>query len=338
MKRLLLLAVVLLIATAALADVAERDVLITPDGTVYSIAGEPSEDGLTSSLVLNIQPFGEKEIRTIIPETINSGVNALPTLAWEASSKSLFVFWMRMPSSGSSELLVTRYAQDKWEPATVIDSKPVLHSHLAIGFTRQVQNLQRDGSFAPTPALILHTAWWEKNGSSESAHYAVMPLSRSWDQQPDAHDMTEFVDSANTTRTPEETDSTDAEFLHHVAIVNGPTPDSVDVIYADKHTNSFYRTTLRPIADARVRIPVGVHGGPKLGTPKALSFDWSGRTSTITSPDGKTVIFCNVTDEKVAWVTLRDGEWLPKKEIALSDKVTVNAAMSALTKMAASSE
>jgi hypothetical protein len=84
-----------------------------------------------------------------------------------------------------------------------------------------------------------------------------------------------------------------------------------------------------------VHITVGVRG-PKLGAPKVLSFPWTGRAGTITSPDGQTVIFTNTTDTKVSWVTYRNGEWLDVREIALSDKVTLNVAMSALTKMAQS--
>ena len=339
MKRLFsIVAAVLFVATAAFAGAADRDVLITKEGSVYSVVSEASEDGLSSTLVLTVQSGG-KTTHTVVPETVNSGVNELPTLAYDAESKSIFLLWMRTPASETSnELLVARYQGDKWQPATVIDSKPVLHSNLSVMFTRQVQQLQRDGGYAAGPALILHTAWWEKSGDTEGARYAVMPLGGMWPQEADIHDMSEFVSDPDTPRTPDQKAVTE-NFMRHVAIVDGPTPDAVDVVFPDNRTNSFYRKTLRPIADARVHITVGIDGrGPKLGKPRALTVDWSGRNSTITSRDGNTIIFCNTSEKKVTWVTLRDGKWLPTQEVALSEHVTLNVAMTALAKMASSGE
>src|SRR5437867_13242666 len=102
-----------------------------------------------------------------------------------------------------------------------------------------------------------------------------MPLSPSYISDPDVHDMTEFVNAVGSTPVTH-------DFMRHVALIDGPSPDAVDVIYSDSRSSSFYRTTLKPIADLRIHIPAGVRGGPKLGAPHQLGFDWSGRTSTIT--------------------------------------------------------
>ena len=332
MKRILFaLAVVLVAASAFAADVADRDVLITTDGTVYSIAAERSNDGLSASLLLTVQSGG-KSAQSVIPESA-SGLNGLPTLAFDSDSKTLFVVWMRQPNTASSELLVARYnpSTAKWDQATVIDSGPVVRSNVTIRFTRQVQMLQRDGTYADTAALILHAAWWQKGPWGESPMYAVMPLNGGFLADPDIHDLTEFVAARDVAKV------VSSDFMRHVALLAGPTSNSVDAIFADSQTNSFYRMTLRPIADTRVHITVG-EKGPRLGGPHSLSFDWSGRTGTIGSGDGNTVIFTNTTDDKVSWVTLRNGVWLPVQSLTLSDKVTVNTAMSALAKMAASSE
>ena len=123
MKRILFaLAVVLVAASAFAADVADRDVLITTDGTVYSIAAERSNDGLSASLLLTVQSGG-KSAQSVIPESA-SGLNGRPTLAFDSDSKTLFVVWMRQPNTASSELLVARYnpSTAKWDQATVIDS------------------------------------------------------------------------------------------------------------------------------------------------------------------------------------------------------------------------
>src|SRR5262249_42737983 len=154
----------------------------------------------------------------------------------------------------------------------------------------------------------------------------VMPLSQGLVQVPDVHDLSDFANlSPRAPNSP-----VDEAFMRQVSLVDGPTLDSVDAIFADSRTDAFYRATLRPVAEARVRMPVGAKG-PTLGAPKALDFPWAGRPGTITSPDGQTVIFTSTTETKVSWVTYRNGEWLDVREIALSDKVTVNVAMAALT-------
>ena len=331
MKRLLIAIIITLIVPAAFAA-ADSDVLITSDGTVYSVAVEPSDDGLRSQLALTVQSGG-KTTRSVIPDSINTGMNTLPNIAYDSDTKSLFVVWMRVPDGLSSELVIANYIGNSWFPVAVIDHQPVVRSNLSIRFTHQVQLQQYDGTYKLTPALILHAAWWEKSGRGEEAYYAVMPLSRGLQTDADIHEMTEFATGPSAADPGVVND-----FQRHVALVDGPTADSVDVIYSDVRTNSFYRTTMKPVAEVRIRIPVGVRGGPKLGLPHSLNFDWSGHDDTIASADGNTVIFTNTTDKKVSWVMLRNGDWQPLQEFALSDKVTVNTAMAALAKMAASSE
>lgn len=331
MKRILLLAVIAFAAVSAFAgDPPDRDVLILTDGTVYSIEAVAYEDGVTSSLVLTTLVDGQTTT-AVVPES-TSGKNSLPTLAYDDDTNTLYVVWMRIPNAKTNELLVAGYSNGKWHSAIALDSKAVTRSNINIRFTRQVLSQRRDGSYSDAPALILHSAWWEKDGNGEGAFYAVMPLSQGLVQQPDVHALSEFADLS--ARAPNST--ADGPFMRQVALVDGPTLDSVDAIFSDSRTDSFYRSTLRPVApDARVRIPVGVRG-PALGGPKSLSFPWGGHTGTITSADGQTVIFTNTTDTKVAWVTYRNGEWIDQREITLNDKVTVNVAMAALTKMAQS--
>lgn len=331
MKRLLLLVLIAFMATAAFAgDATDRDVLILPDGTVYTVEAVPFEGGHVSSLVLTIQSGG-KTTTSVVPES-TIGTNGLPSLGYDATTKALYVVWLHAPDATSSEVLVASYLNEKWDAALVIDSKPVVRSNLGIRFTHVVSALQRDGSYEDVPALILHAAWWQKDDKVEGAFYAVMPLSSDWEPKADVHELTEFADLS--TRAPGA--PVERDFMRHVALVDGPSANAVDAIFSDNRTANFYRATLKPVAEARVRIPVGVKG-PRLGAPHAANFDWSGRTGTITSPDGQTVIFTNTTDEKVMWVMLFHGKWLDVQELKLNDKVTVSSAMSALAKMAAGS-
>src|SRR5207249_944591 len=93
MKQLLLLVVLVLAATAAFAgDAADRDVLILPDGTVYTVEAVPFEGSHVSSLVLTIQSGG-KTTTSVVPES-TIGTNGLPSLGYDAVTKALYVVWL----------------------------------------------------------------------------------------------------------------------------------------------------------------------------------------------------------------------------------------------------
>jgi len=335
MRRLLLSVAFVLLATAAVAAGVDRDVLITGSGAVYSVVSQPSKDG--SSLALTVEIDG-KTTQSVVPESIGSGRNSLPTLAWDPESHTLFVVWMHMPNSSSSELLVASYRDDKWQPAVSVDYKRAQRYNLSVGITHMVRQKQRDDSVEVAPALVLHTAWWEEGSETTGPRYAVMGLSGGTVSEPDIHQMTDFVEAGDQPLVLDDTFNHD--FLRHVSIIDGPTPDAVDVIFNDPRTNNFYRTTLRPIAEGRLHIPVGARPGgtPKLGGPKAFAVDWTGRTSTIASTDGKTLIFCNITDQRVDYVKVNAGNWSATQHVTLSDKVTAESALSALARMAAARE
>jgi hypothetical protein len=337
MKRLLLTLAVMLFAGAAFAAVADRDVLITNGGTVFSIVSEPSQNGLNASLALTIES-GDTITHSVLPESIDNGINTRPTLAYDVESDTLFVVWMRMPNEATSELMVAAYHDGKWQPALLIDGKrPAQLYNLNVGITHHVQQIQRDDEIVDAAALVLHAAWWESGAGREGARYAVMGVQKGTISEADVHDMSEFLGARNTTE--QSAPNPDRDFMRHVALLAGPTPDAVDVLFGDQGTHSFYRTTLRPIANVRIRIPVGARpGAPIAGPKKALGVDWTGRISTLVSSDGKTIVFANATDEKLTYVKYSDGNWSPVQQVTLTKRVTAEAAIAALAKMLAAAE
>lgn len=339
MKRLLLTLAVMLFTGAAFAAVADRDVLITKAGTVFSIVSEASQDGLHASLALTIES-GDKITHSVLPESIDNGINSRPTLAYDVESDTLFVVWMRMPNEATSELLVAAYHDDRWQPALIIDGKrPAQLYNLNVGITHHVQQVQRDETIIDAPALVLHAVWWEAGAGRDGARYAVMGVQKGAISEADVHDMSEFLGTRNTTVEEPKASHDGGDFLRHVALLKGPTPDAVDVLFGDQGTHSFYRTTLRPIANVRIRIPVGAQPGPPIAGPKkALGIDWTGRTSTLVSHDGNTIIFVNATDEKLSYVKYAGGEWSSVQQVRLSQRVTAEAAVAALAKMLAAAE
>ena len=331
MKRLLLFVAFVLLAAGASAQTIDRDVLITAEGDVYSIVSEAALSGFDTVLTLTVQSGG-KTTHSILPESVDSGVNVRPTLAFDSESNTLYVLWLRMPNAMSSELLVASYQNGKWQHAISLDDKSyVLRYNLSVGITRRIQQVQKDGSQAEVPATILHAVWWEQGREIEGARYAVFGIDKNGVSTPDIHDMTEFI--TDTPSPIEIANNLDKDLLRHVAVLNGPTPDSVDILFADQNTKSFYRTTLRPISDARVHITVGNRGnGPKIGAPKALSSPWNGRTGTISSPDGDKLILWNV-GEKLTYILFNKGKWSASQDVALTDGVTSDAAIAALSRL-----
>jgi hypothetical protein len=336
MKRLLLGFILLLAATAGLAQ--NRDVLLTPDGTLYTVDVTSTEDSsLGRSLYLKLTARqGTDVTETVVPES-KSGMNLRPALAYDGDSKTLFVFWLRQPpNSLSSELNLASYHDGEWQPAVAIDSRSWMlqvRLNLRIAVTHRISQQQKDGSFSDAPALLVHAAWWEDNSTDgEAARYALIAIDKGVVSTVEPHPLSDFITPA----TPAAVDDKfNKDFLRHPTIVESPSSNAVDVIFGDIHTNTLNRVTLKPIADSRVHIPVGNRGGHPIGAPKALSADWSGHATTLDGRDGQ-MMFVNTTANAVSYITYANGTWSTLKTIATDDKFTTDAAMAAVAKMLAS--
>jgi hypothetical protein len=332
MKRVLILLALALLPTALFAQ-ADRDLLLTPGGTLYTAESElaPRDSEMRRQVTLTIQQ-GDKVARTIVPDSLTAGIQSAPALAYDSESNTVFVFFLKMPSLMSSELLFATYHDGKWEPAISIDNKPFdIRSSLRIAVKRKVAQLQGDGTCADVSALVVHATWWEQTGDGESARYALVSINKGNISSIELHDLTEFMapDATTFTVAPD----FNRELLKHPAILDSSSVDSVDVVFGELRTNSLNRVTLRPIADGRIHIPIGARpGGGHFGAPYAFSADWNGRISTIGS--GSNLILYNATKDSVTYLLYSNGVWSPIKTLPLTDKLTADGAVSALTRMA----
>ena len=333
MKRVLILVALALVPTAVFAQT-DRDVLLTSGGTLYTAETDvaPGDAENRRQVALTIQS-GNQRAQTVVPNSLTSAFYAAPALAYDAESDTLFVFYLRMPNLMSSELLLAAYHDGKWEPAISIDNKPFhVRGSLRIAVKRQVAQLQNDGSYADVSALVVHATWWEQTGDGESARYALVSINKGNISSIELHDLTEFMapDATTFTVAPD----FNVELLKHPAIIDSLSVDSVDVVFGDLHTSSFNRVTLRPIADGRIHIPIGMRpgGGGHFRAPVAFFADWNGRISTISS--GNNLILCNATKDSVTYLLYSNGIWSPIKTLPLTDKLSAEGAVSALTRMA----
>jgi len=343
MKRLLVSFALALFATAAFAQAADHDVLVTLDGTVYTIEQQfPSASSgiaATNFLELSIQNGSETQ-HTLVPESLSAGYHFGGALAYDADSKTLFVLWIHMPSGMSSELLLASYRDGKWQPAVSIDDQGYnARKNLRLGITRRVSQLQKDGSYADVPALLLHAVWWGETGHGEEARYAMLPIENGA-LSPSAielHSLEEFVPTSNEPFNAVAANF-NAEILRHPAIVSSPMQSAVDVVFGDTKTNTIHGVTLHPIADTRVHIPVGIGGGGpgggkpmSLAAPPSFSSNWKGPISIIER--GDRLAFANAGETSLNYLTYANGTWSDVKSLAIDSRFPVEAALAAVDKM-----
>ncbi len=345
MKRLLLALALTLLSATAFAQVVDRDVLVTPDGTVYTIEQQTPADSsgvaATNVLQLSIQNGSETQ-RLLVPESLTAGFHFGGALAYDATSKTLFILWTHMPNGMSSELLLASFREGKWQRAISIDDQPYhIHTNLRLGITRRVSQLQKDGTYADAPALILHALWWDDSGQGEQARYAMLPIEDGAvsPASVEIHALEEFVGN------DEASNPVDANFnreiLRHPAIVSSPMQSTVDIVFGDTQKNSVHKVSLHPIAEHRIHIPVGIGGGNAGGgrplnliAPASFTANWQGPITVIER--GDRLVFANATVKALSYVTYSDGAWSEVKAITLSSKLTVETALAALDKMVSS--
>jgi hypothetical protein len=352
MKRLLVSFALVLCATAAFAQAADRDVLVTLDGTVYTVTTETpyrvvtelpltgtSTDAVTL-LDLAIQS-GSNVRHMVIPASMSYGYHFGGALAYDSDSKTLFVLWIHMPNQMSSELLLASYHDGAWQPAISIDPQPYLYSsNLRLGITRRVSQLQKDGSYADVPALLLHAVWWDV-GTGEEARYALLPVENGAVSAAaiETHSLEELI-SPSDDKHNDVSATFNAEILRHPAIVSSPMQSTVDVVFGDTKTNTIHGVTLHPIADTRVHIPVGIGGGSgpggskpplSLAAPPNFTAGWKGPITVIER--GDRLAFANAGETALSYITYANGAWASVKSIPIDSRFPAEAALAAVDKM-----
>jgi hypothetical protein len=345
MKRLLVSLALAFFSTSAFAQAADRDVLVTPDGTVYTVdQGIPSSSsGVAASniLELSVQNGSEAAQYMLVPESVLAGYHFGGTLAYDADSKTLFVLWTHAKNGTSSELLLASYRGGKWHPAVSIDNQANhIRTNLRLGITRRVSQLQKDGTYADVPALLLHAVWWDETDNSGEARYAMLPIENGTlsESSVEIHSLEDFV-TAGTDPFNAVDPKFNAEILRHPAIVSSPMQSTVDVVFGDTKNNSLHAVTLHPIADMRIHIPVGIGNpgsGPggkpmTLSAPPSFNADWKGPITVIER--GDRLIFANAGETSLNYITYVNGTWSDVKSIGIDNKLSAEVALVALDKM-----
>lgn len=331
-----------LLPAMAFAQSADRDVLLTPDGTLYTIEsifstdGDPSVQTQSTKYLLFTVQQGNKASSTVVPGSLRSGLHYNPTLAYDTDSSTLFMFWESAVNTtlNGTSLQFCSYQNGKWSETTELDAaRWRLRHNLRIEVTHKTENRDVDGH-PLINELTVHAIWWEESGYGEWARYAMLTIDKGNVVQTQIRDLSDFVDAKTNTTYPVSADFKD-EVLRHPFVFESSTHDTLDVVFGDVTTHAMHRVTLRPVVESRVRIPVGVrdHGfiAPKFDNLSTGSIDVS-----MIAADRDRLVLYTTASSKVTYSMFKDDAWSSPRAISLTDKVTKDVAVNAIRKMVGS--
>jgi len=338
-KRILFAFVLLATPLLALADGGNNALLLTNDGTLYSVdSAFTDEMGIQSPaaqvLVLTVRN-DQRSSTAIVPETLLGGSNSNPALAFDPASNSLFIFWQRALNNGmSSDLVFCAYSNGKWSEATSVNFAKYHYAHnIQIAVTRKIDQVDAKGDHASVNGLTVHAVWWEETGRTEWARYAILGIDNGVLTSSQIWDLTSFSDVSRETTGPTDKDFND-EILRHPVVFESSTHDTVDIIYGDTTTNNLHRLTVKPTiklaaSEGRLRIPVGVRD-TSIGAPHFLAESTS-QIHGMSGDNGRLVLYAS-SKTSVEYVINENG-WSPSHTLPVNDKISTEGAVDLLRRM-----
>jgi hypothetical protein len=336
-KRLLIL-LVALVPLAAFGGTIDRDVVLTDDGTLYTVESTFAKDVpnlQTSSdrvLMLTVQHGSEAPTTSVIPATTTGGWHVYPALAYDTPSRTLFVFWEAAHNSFlSTDVDFCAYHDGQWGPAAALDSAQwASRQNFRIAVTRTSQQFNADGTSTSVPETNVHAVWWEDNGGAEWARYAMITVDNGTAVGIHVQDLGDFVNGAGTT-TPA-TSGAARELLRHPSVAESHTHDSVDVLFGDMNVVTMRRVSIRPtIQGGRLRVPVG-RSGNNVPAPSANLMSTT-PVDTITNGDSVAMYYDGENPNTLNYLMYANGTWSSVRTLTLNDKFSHDSAVAALQKL-----
>lgn len=341
----LVFALSLLFSASVFAAPADRDVLLTPGGTLYTVEAAMNNQPSTANssaryLALTVQKSGATS-SIAVPESLTGGNHWRPKLAYDNQSDTLFVFWLRSQNSilTNSDLVFAAYQNGSWTAPTIVDDAPYRsRSNFSVAVTRKAEMLNDRRELVLVPALTLHLVWWNESRVDSSAYYASIGIETGSVIDMQVRPLSDFVDSRFENADPVTAEA--AEIFRHPTVLETPEHQTVEILFGDIATNRLHRTSVktfltRPQPNLRVRIPIGVKDHGFRGPARALSVGTNASISAV--PAGENgAIFYSEDQGVVKYITYRDKTWTGVQTIVLGDNLTGEAAVTAIRRMAAS--
>ncbi|HEX8616334.1 MAG TPA: hypothetical protein VF911_02000 [Thermoanaerobaculia bacterium] len=322
-----------LLALPVFAAAQGRETLLTPDGTLFSVETNVTNNEastLSAHLILRSQT-GADVVREVVPATLDRGAHVNPAIAYDAESKTLFVFWLRQLGLMSSQLMVAcRDANGTWNAPTAFGEQFDFRENLRIAVTRKV--VDQDGTVSATPAVSVHLVWWEFDTETgrESAQYAMLSIENGRVESLHHLELSSFT--ADAAGEPLAADA-DRSVLKQPLMFTAPQQDSVLVVFGEAAKEELHQVRVRPtkiVSDGRLRVPVGRHERSN----RAPSFRVASNTRIEGIYGDSTRIALYTRDaSRVEYVILKDGAWTAPRSIALDEQITSGAAIDALRRL-----
>jgi hypothetical protein len=333
-KRLVLALALLVVPVVVSAQSVDRDTLLTTKGTLFTVESVFADQApevttrATQFLTLSIQT-GDKQTQINVPASLEEGVHTSPALAYDSDSDTLFVFWERGVNNRLSiELVFCSYHDGVWSEPVAIDSANYERSrNLRIGVTRKVLSENRDGKVL-IPELTVHAAWWNEAGSGESARYAMLTIGDGGVVATSVFPLADFGNTSVELSAASGQATLNGDVLRQPVILENPGRETVDIIYGDMRTNSLRKVTLQPVANGRLRVPVG--RVERIGTPKFLT-EANGRVGAVSS--GSSLALYIKGKSALHYSLYTAGEWSDMHSINTNGKVTAEAAIDAVRRL-----
>lgn len=334
MKRLLV--ALFLIAPAVFAQAQDRAILLTPNGTIYTIESRLNQDlttpdnSSTRYLALTIQN-GDNVTKTNVPASLTGGNNWQPELAFDSDSNALLVFWLWSQNTvlGTSELHFCTFINGMWNDVASIDDVPYhFRSNLRVGVTRTIEIEDPNSGPRQVPALTVHAAWWDTSAIGESARYAMISVDSGVVTDISRHALNDFINSAYMRSFT--LDDASREMLRHPVVFESPDHDTVDIVFGDMTSNTIHRLTLKPVVQTRVRIPIGVRDTSYPGPLSKISNDTL--LGAISTPPERLVFYYRNANQ-LKYLMFANGAWLDERSITITTDVSAEAAVAALRRM-----
>jgi hypothetical protein len=339
MKRTLIALALFALPALALAQAVDRDTLLTPDGTLYTIesvtaAGTDAMSPPSQYLLLTTQQQGHStELQ--VPGSLTGGLQSSPALAFDADSGSLFIFWEHALQNRdkSTSLLFTSFQNGTFGATTEFDpANHRIRHNLRIGVTHKTQDLDKPGQ--PYYAELNVHAIWEEEIAGEWARYAMLTIEKGDVTSIVVHDALDLNDPKQSNDVYPVGKNFNWDILKHPEVFESSAHDSVDLVYGDLATNAFHRITVKPVVNLRIRIPIGVRD-ERFGPPTTMRGE--SMTSTVGAlSSNHGLVFYSVLSGTLNYALYKDGSWTDVRSIALSDKVTADVAVNALNRLMAS--
>lgn len=341
MKKLLALLAFALLPVASFGAILDRDVLLTPAGTVYTAESIDNSRGQITSpssrvIRLTIQR-GDDVTTTYVPASLLGAKHIDPSLAYDSASDTLFVFWQKTPNPMSSELLFCSLHGSEWSEATSIDRASFnIRFGMKIAATRYAFTSDADGKTVREKALTIHAVWWEQTGYGEEARYAMLSLNNGKVESIDLRRLTDFSRGFGKTEPDEVDGNFDRSFFRYPSIFPNASNDGVEVLFADWERNRLQRVGIRPvIGHGVIRVPDGVWRG-EIGAPRS-GFRVLGDVTTVQG-SGETLAVYTRNDKHVEYMLYRNATWSNPTRVAITQHVTADTAVEALKALARSAD